>query len=146
MALSELLSTPDLNELRRRQHFEIKIWGYHSGGYEELCFIEYKAVSSVESQSTLSRNMVPPSSDLKVEATCSSETSVDIQLTIRHYIPQDIPVFFKLRHNPRDLWSISYSRCRNYSLQAVIMPSDLSQTKKIFCHWYSCPLVIKRSY
>jgi hypothetical protein len=30
------------------------------------------------------------SSSLKLEATCSSETSVDIQRTIRRYFPEDI--------------------------------------------------------
>jgi hypothetical protein len=56
-------------------------------------------VSSVESQSTLSRNMVPPFLDLKVQVhvICSSETSADYQLTIRHC----------MRNKQRHLWTIS---------------------------------------
>jgi hypothetical protein len=80
--------------------------------------LEYIAVWSVESQPTFRRNISPPSSGsknkqrkkpaelclppaftlvscsayfltLKMEATCSSETSVDFQRTTRRFIPDD---------------------------------------------------------
>jgi hypothetical protein len=74
---------------------------------EEVC-LGYDAVQSVESHPNLWRNMSPPSSEsknkpskkpawkkvaypstLKIEATYSSETSVDFRRTTRRYIAED---------------------------------------------------------
>jgi hypothetical protein len=78
--------------------------------YEVFRILGYNAVSSVESQPTVRKNISPPSSEsnnkpikklllpvscflilatLKMEATCSSETLVDFQRTIRRCIPKD---------------------------------------------------------
>jgi hypothetical protein len=44
----------------------IKIWGSHSGGYEEFFYLqEYNAVKSVESQPMIRSNMSLPSSGSK---------------------------------------------------------------------------------
>jgi hypothetical protein len=85
-----------------------RIWGCHSGGCEEFYLLRYNAMWSVKSQPTFRRNMSPPSfrvclppaftpvscsaysSILKMEATCSSEKSVDFQRTTQRYIPEDI--------------------------------------------------------
>jgi hypothetical protein len=78
---------------------------------EECYLLGYNAVYSVESQPMFRRNTSPPSSGsknkpskkpawkqvasraysstLKIEAICSSETSVYFQRTARHYIAQD---------------------------------------------------------
>jgi hypothetical protein len=42
-----------------------RIWGSHSGGYEEYCLLGYNAMYSVESQLTFRRNISPPSSGSK---------------------------------------------------------------------------------
>jgi hypothetical protein len=92
-----------------------RILGCGSGGYEEYCLLEYNAVKSVESQPTY-RFHLPGlrisrarskhkntrllsaftliycsaySSTLKMEAVCSSETSIDFQRTTRRYIPDN---------------------------------------------------------
>jgi hypothetical protein len=95
-----------------------KIWDSHSGGYEELYLLGYNAVYSVESQPTFRRNMSLSSglkniakqetsmkqvaSTRKMEAACSSETSVDFQLAIWHYIQEDrtLQTFFFVRNWP----------------------------------------------
>jgi hypothetical protein len=48
-------------------------------------------VYSVDIKSKFQRNMSPPASGstLKMEATCSSEMSVDFQRNILRYIPED---------------------------------------------------------
>jgi hypothetical protein len=96
---------------RLQTQIQCRIWGSHSGSYEEYYLVGYNAVQSIESQLTFRRNMWPLSSrcknkpskkpaftlvscsahfsTLKVEAICSSETSVDFQWTERRYIPQD---------------------------------------------------------
>jgi hypothetical protein len=86
-----------------------------SSGYEQFNLLEYNTVYSVESQSTFRRTVSPPSSGsisqernrlclppaftlvscsaysstLKMEAICSSETSVYFQRTTRRYMPED---------------------------------------------------------
>jgi hypothetical protein len=56
-----------------------RIWGSHSGGYEELCFpLAFTLVSCSAYSSTL-----------KIEGTYTSETSVDTQRTILRYFPKD---------------------------------------------------------
>jgi hypothetical protein len=68
------------------------------------------------------------SSNLKLEATCSSESSVDFQRTARHYIPEDRPLhnhcceslksyifqinLLKLRITPKETkkYDVSFSR------------------------------------
>jgi hypothetical protein len=52
---------------------------------EKYQLLGYNAMS-VECQPTFRRNISPPSSILKMEAVCSSETSVDTQQTTRGYI------------------------------------------------------------
>jgi hypothetical protein len=42
-----------------------RIWGSHSGGYEEYHHLGYNAVQSVDSQPTFRRNISPPSSGPK---------------------------------------------------------------------------------
>jgi hypothetical protein len=66
------------------------VWVLH----EELYLLGYNAVYSDESKPTFRRNMSPPSSGsrnkaLKMEAICSSETSVDFRRTTRRYVPED---------------------------------------------------------
>jgi hypothetical protein len=84
---------------------------------EEYCLLGYNTVWSVENQPAFRRNILPPSSGsknkvskkpelclppaftlvscsaysstLKMEAICSSETSVDFQRTTQRYIPED---------------------------------------------------------
>jgi hypothetical protein len=92
----------------------IRIWGSHSGGYEEYHILGYNVVQSVESQPKFRRNISLPSSGsknclhadfllslffstLKMEAICFSETSVDSQRTTRSYIPEDYT--FQCDHN-----------------------------------------------
>jgi hypothetical protein len=87
------------------KHVLCRIGGSHSGGYVESCLLGYNAVAS---QPTL---CLPPaftlvsclaySSTLKMEAKCSSETSVDFQRTTRHYIPEDrtLQICVKLQLN-----------------------------------------------
>jgi hypothetical protein len=78
-----------------------KVWGFHSGAYEELYLLEYIAVQSSESQQTFRKNILPfrlclvpyfvllpcvaYSSTLKMEVTCSNEMSVDLHWSIRRY-------------------------------------------------------------
>jgi hypothetical protein len=76
--------------------------------FEEYHLLGYSTVQSVECQPTFRRNISPLSSGsknkpskisaqkhiasralLKMEAICSSETSVDLQRTTRRYIPDD---------------------------------------------------------
>jgi hypothetical protein len=71
------------------------LWGSLSGGYTEVCLLGYNAVSSVETSYlsllaiwTKLVSCLAYSSTLKMEATCSSETSVDFQRTTRRYIPE----------------------------------------------------------
>jgi hypothetical protein len=52
----------------------IKIYTFYSGGCEEDYVLGCKVVESVESRPTFGRNMSPPSSGFKMEATDSSET------------------------------------------------------------------------
>jgi hypothetical protein len=42
-----------------------RIWGSHSGDYQQFCFLAYNAVYYVESQQTFRRNMTPPPSRSK---------------------------------------------------------------------------------
>jgi hypothetical protein len=87
------------------------IWGSHSGGYEEFYLLECNAVYSVESQGTFRGNISPLGgwqakcflslafmlvsylaycfSTLKLEATCSFETSFNFRRTTRIYISED---------------------------------------------------------
>jgi hypothetical protein len=83
----------------------IRISFSHSGGYEEFYLLGYNAVQSVENQTTFRRNILLSSSEfvlcfllvscwaysstLKMEATCSSETSIDFERTTHQYIAQD---------------------------------------------------------
>jgi hypothetical protein len=55
----------------------------------EEYLLGYNAVWSVESQPTFRSNISPPYSGSKNEPICSSETSVDLQRTTRHYMPED---------------------------------------------------------
>jgi hypothetical protein len=56
-------------------------------------------VKSVKSQPIFRKNMSPPSSGLayseilEVDATCSFQTPVDFQRTIRRYIPEDMTLY-----------------------------------------------------
>jgi hypothetical protein len=59
------------------------------------------------------------SSSLKMEATCSSETSVDYQRTIQSYIPEDRTLFF-LYYAP----CISHISLADYSRSNVPIHSD----------------------
>jgi hypothetical protein len=86
-------SEAEVTELRNSYNI-YRMWGSHSGGYEQNYLLGYNAVWSVESQPTLRRNISPPSSEAKnkqskIEAICSSETSGDFQRTTRRYIPED---------------------------------------------------------
>jgi hypothetical protein len=66
---------------------------------KKFCLVEYNGVESVESQPTFRRNILPlsvgskskyrNSSTLKTKATCSSETSVRFQRTVRRYTHED---------------------------------------------------------
>jgi hypothetical protein len=69
---------------------------------EDFCLLEYNAAQSVEKLTDVSEKHVASrlsplllvsclaySPNLKMEATCSSETSVDFQRTTRHYIPEE---------------------------------------------------------
>jgi hypothetical protein len=98
-------------------HF--RIWDSRSGGYEEYYLLGYKAVYYTESQPTFRKNISPPSLEsknmqnkkpswkqvasrttLKMEAICSSKTSVAFQQTTRRYIPEDSTLLYLLvRHN-----------------------------------------------
>jgi hypothetical protein len=49
---------------------QCRIWGFHSGGYEEYHLLGYDAVQSVELQPTFRRNISPPSSRSKKASTC----------------------------------------------------------------------------
>jgi hypothetical protein len=92
---------------------------------EEYYLLVYNAMQSVESQPTFRRNMIPSSgsknkpsekpaskqvatsayfSTPKMEAICSSETSVDFQRTTRRYIPEDSSL-----HNHRCEYLKSYA-------------------------------------
>jgi hypothetical protein len=75
----------------RRFYRQIKI-------SEEFCFLGYKVEYSVERQPPFRRVLLATCftvvsclaySTLKMEATRSSETSVDFQRTTRHYIPEE---------------------------------------------------------
>jgi hypothetical protein len=57
---------------------EYRTWGSHRGSYEEFYLLGYNAVQSLQPVSTLV-SCLAYSSTLKIEATCSSETSVDFQ-------------------------------------------------------------------
>jgi hypothetical protein len=59
----------------------VKIWGFHSGGYEEFCLLRYNA-TAVES------------TDVS-KATCSSEISVDCRRATRLDIPVYVCVYIK---------------------------------------------------
>jgi hypothetical protein len=86
-----------------------RIWGSHSGGYEEFCLQRYRTAYSVESGQRFQTKMSSPFpallaifyilvhclayfSVLNMEWIYSSETSVNIQRTTRSYIPEDISV------------------------------------------------------
>jgi hypothetical protein len=100
-----------------------EIWGSHSGGYEEFHLLGYNALYSVQSQLMFRRNMSPPSSGLNnkpskkpawsrqqaelgsLEATYSSEMSVDFQRTTRSYIPELLRNnMFYLEIHMYDVW------------------------------------------
>jgi hypothetical protein len=76
----------------------------------EFYLLGYNAVYSVEIKLIFQRNMSPlaSGSTLKMEAKCSSETSVDFQRNILRYIPDD-----RTLHN---------HRCENlkYNLNAFL--------------------------
>jgi hypothetical protein len=77
----------------------------HAGGCEQQYLLVYDAVKSVPSRPKFRKHMLAPSahvavyfravpclahsSALKMEPTCSSETSIDFQRTTQHYIPED---------------------------------------------------------
>jgi hypothetical protein len=65
-----------------------KIWGSHSGGYEEYYLLGYNAMLCLPPAFALV-SCSAYFSTLKMEAICSSETPVDFQRTTRHYIPED---------------------------------------------------------
>jgi hypothetical protein len=80
------------------QHVSVcRIWGSHSGGYEDCYLLVYSALQPVESQPVFRMYISPPSSGSKntssrklaMKAICSSETSVHFQQTRRRYIPED---------------------------------------------------------
>jgi hypothetical protein len=52
------------------------------------CYLGYNAVQ-LHAAYFMLVSYLPHSSTLKIEATCSSETSVDFQQTTRRYIPED---------------------------------------------------------
>jgi hypothetical protein len=52
-------------------------------------------VKSVKSEPVAWRKILPPSSGLEMEATCSSEMLVDFQRTTWHCIPEDITFYTK---------------------------------------------------
>jgi hypothetical protein len=70
------------------------IWGSHSGGHEELYLLGYNAVKPVDTRFTLVSSCLAYSSTLNIDATLSSETSVDYQRTTWHYIPEDRTLHF----------------------------------------------------
>jgi hypothetical protein len=125
------------------------VWMVRSlSGYEEFCFLGYIAVWSVEGQPSFRRNTsllatffalvfcLTYSSTLKMEATCSSGTSVDFRQTTRRYtsIPED-------RTLPG--LRIMFSR---YVLSTLIMQRDNHFVSKQleFQHYDLCSLVIRR--
>jgi hypothetical protein len=99
---------------------------------DEFYLLGHNAVQSVESEPTFRRNMLPPSAGsknkprallatsitlisflaysftLKMEAACSSETSVDTQRTTRRYIPED-----RTLHNHR------YENLKSYKKRVI---------------------------
>jgi hypothetical protein len=81
-----------------------RVWGPHIGGYEE----------SFENQPTFrrtcrlhSQHNLAYSSTLKMEATCSSETSVDFQRITRRYIPEESKFSWLLASSVSDLEHIT---------------------------------------
>jgi hypothetical protein len=83
----------EVNSVRR-------IWGCDTGGYEEFYLRDIIPCSPLKVDRRFGGTYrlhpcLPPafmlaySSTLKLEAACSSETSVDFQWTIWHYIPED---------------------------------------------------------
>jgi hypothetical protein len=63
----------------------------HGGEYEAQNLLGCTAVFLIECRPTFQRYALPPSSliALIMEAACTSETSLDIQLRTRQYIPED---------------------------------------------------------
>jgi hypothetical protein len=86
-----------------------RIWGSHSGGYEEFCLLGYNAVLSVDNQLTFRKNIFPQtvsqaSNQHETDSKQShgskmfSETSVEFQRDIRRYI-QEYEVFNPFAHS-----------------------------------------------
>jgi hypothetical protein len=68
-----------------------------------------------------------------MKATCSSETSVDFQRTIWHYISEDRTLQVEYSHiNSHDKLSGQFTR-RQISKAVAILPSS-STSRKLFCH------------
>jgi hypothetical protein len=73
------------------------------------------------------------SSTLKIEATCSSETSVDFQLTTRCYIPEDrtlqrwillSKLFFCSEYSNAMVFNIFCSRTPRYNFSSTLYPQS----------------------
>jgi hypothetical protein len=83
-----------------------KFWGSHSGDYEEFYLLRYTAVLTCWLALLASCyalvSCLAYSSTLKMEATCSSETSVEFQRTIRRYTPEDRTI--------QEITSITYTK------------------------------------
>jgi hypothetical protein len=95
-ALTDQISPSSRTIKTRLQVCVCRIWGIHSGGYEEYHLLGYDAVLSYNRRFGAE---LPPacwlvfaeiiSSTLKMEAICSSERSVVTQQTTRRHIPED---------------------------------------------------------
>jgi hypothetical protein len=110
---------------------DCRIWDSHSGGYDELCPLAYNTVQPAEGQLTFRRRISSPSSAsamprkipewkhaysiLKMKATCSSETSVDSQRKTGHYIPEESPIHWIIRHHILNERSLNIHRCENFT-------------------------------
>jgi hypothetical protein len=93
-----------------------RIWGSHSGGYEEYYLLGYKAI---ESQSTFRRNISPPSSAFHLLSCWFLAELILRPWRWRRYVPPKRRLTWTTRrYNPEDrtlyLWRIVWrARCRS---------------------------------
>jgi hypothetical protein len=110
-----------------KQSFGYRIWGFHSGGYEEFYLLGQNAMLVELANCFMLVFCVSYSSTLKIEATCTSETSVGFQRTALRYI-QRIE-FFSLR------MLCDHVSQRMFTF-AVSSTSDILQTTQRVSAWF----------